>query len=235
MAEFDRYAHRYAAGMDNPVKRLVGRSADQFIDVKARWLMRHLAAAPGVPPSVRLLDYGCGTGTMLRALERRGFRGTLVGCDASAGMLEEAARYWPPGDVPALHMMERGHAPVPDASFDVVVASALLHHTPPEAREPLLDDAVRVLAPGGRLAVFEHNPLNPITRWVVRRTPIDRNATLVHASEVRRLLVRLGLRRVITRFVMFVPPRLSRLSELERHLGRLPLGGQYVVVGERRR
>ena len=39
-AEFDRHAATYDGGLDNPVKRLMGRSADQFIAVKARWLLR---------------------------------------------------------------------------------------------------------------------------------------------------------------------------------------------------
>ena len=40
-AEFDDYAAEYKGGLDNPVKRLLGNSPDQFIAVKARWLMRH--------------------------------------------------------------------------------------------------------------------------------------------------------------------------------------------------
>jgi SAM-dependent methyltransferase len=231
--KFDRYACRYTAGMENPVKRLVGRDADQFINVKVRWLLRHLAEARGVPSSVRLLDYGCGTGAMLRALQRRRFPGTLVGCDASAGMLEEAARGWGADPMPPLHLMEHGRVPVPDASFDVVVISAVLHHTAPDERKSLLSDAIRVVVPGGRLVVFEHNPLNPVTRWVVRRTAIDQDAVLVYAPEVRRLLASLGLTALLTRFMMFVPPRLEWLSALEHRIGRVPLGGQYVVVGER--
>ena len=34
--------------------------------------------------------------------------------------------------------------------------------------------------------VFEHNPLNPVTRFVVARTPIDPNAILLRAAEVMR-------------------------------------------------
>ena len=39
-AEFDKHAASYDGGLDNPVKRLMGDSADQFIAVKARWLLR---------------------------------------------------------------------------------------------------------------------------------------------------------------------------------------------------
>ena len=39
-AEFDRHAAAYDGGLDNPIKRMMGDSADQFIAVKARWLLR---------------------------------------------------------------------------------------------------------------------------------------------------------------------------------------------------
>ncbi|MBV8408746.1 MAG: hypothetical protein JOY64_14015, partial [Alphaproteobacteria bacterium] len=65
-AEFDRHAVGYDGGLDNPVKRLLGNSADQFIAVKARWLLRR---EPGLKSGrLALLDYGCGAGDLLRVL-----------------------------------------------------------------------------------------------------------------------------------------------------------------------
>ena len=49
-------------------------------------------------------------------------------------------------------------------------------------------EAARVLRPGGVFAIIEHNPLNPATRLIVRRLPMDRNAILLGARETRRLL-----------------------------------------------
>ena len=58
--------------------------------------------AATAPPCVRLADLGCGSGASTRALlnatQARGVRATIVGVDASAGMLEQArAKSWPPG------------------------------------------------------------------------------------------------------------------------------------------
>ncbi|HEX4147586.1 MAG TPA: hypothetical protein VHY20_01305, partial [Pirellulales bacterium] len=39
-AEFDQYAAGYGAGMENPLKQLAGNSAEEFIDVKVRWLLK---------------------------------------------------------------------------------------------------------------------------------------------------------------------------------------------------
>ncbi|HJQ84554.1 MAG TPA: class I SAM-dependent methyltransferase [Candidatus Binatia bacterium] len=233
MVEFDEYASGYTAGMEHPLKRLVGRDADAFLAVKARWLARHLRGAGATAAPLRLLDYGCGIGAFLRALREVGLRAEMAGCDASAGMLEEAVKRWDDATVPTLRLVREERAPFESASFDVVVLSSVLHHLSAEQRPRLLGDALRLLAPRGRVVVFEHNPLNPVTRWVVRHTPIDRNATLVFPWQARRELARLGAAHVTTRFLLFFPPRLAALSRRERWLARVPLGGQYVVVAEK--
>ena len=45
-AEFDAYAAGYTGGMDNPLKRFVGASPEQFLDVKARWLLDDCGGPP---------------------------------------------------------------------------------------------------------------------------------------------------------------------------------------------
>src|SRR6266481_9730362 len=96
-AEFDKHAATYDGGLDNPVKRLMGNSPDQFIAVKARWLLRRESGLRG--GSLSLLDYGCGAGDLMRVLARlignKGARAAFTGCDVSSGMLAEAAKRWP--------------------------------------------------------------------------------------------------------------------------------------------
>jgi hypothetical protein len=86
-----------------------------------------------------------------------------------------------------------------------------------------------VLRRGGRIYVFEHNPFNPLTQWVVRHSPIDENAVLLRPSEVRLGLGRAGASAVRTDYIMFTPPRLRFLRPIDKALAWLPLGGQYVV------
>src|SRR5262245_26759092 len=176
-AEFDAYADGYGAGMDNGLKRFVGKSADTFLWVKARWLCRFLARhrrQNGVP--VKLLDYGCGVAAFLRQLKQLGFAGELRGCDISRGMLIEAERAWDLGPLPPLDLVPGTVLPYPDQQFDVVVACAVVHHVPLQDRTTVYREIARVLSPGGSFVLFEHNPYNPITQWVVRHTPIDQNA-----------------------------------------------------------
>ena len=97
-------------------------------------------------PGRRLLDVGCGPGTVARAAHRAGF--TTVGLDADASMLSLARRKAPQvalvhGALPRL--------PCADEQFDAVAANFLVNHTPdPRAA---LRELRRVTRPGGRLVV----------------------------------------------------------------------------------
>lgn len=230
-AEFDAYAADYEAGMDNSMKRLVGRDAESFIELKADWLLRAMRRdlPRRQPTAIRLLDYGCGVGTLLRVLRQAGFAGSLAGCDVSAGMLTEAGRRWSSGPLPELAVIEQGVAPFDSARFDIVVLSAVLHHVEPPVRHLVYADALRLLKPDGRVCIFEHNPYNPVTRWVVQRTPIDRNAQLLYPGEVKAGLAEAGASRLTTQYIMFFPPRWKLFRPVERRLHWLPCGAQYAV------
>ena len=228
-AEFDAFAPGYDAGMSDPVKRIVGGSADTFLEHKADWLLRNL------PVSGRLLDFGCGTGGFLRALCRRGAPAELVGCDVASGMIEEARRRWDGGSLPDLRAVAPGALPFADAEFDLVTAVCVLHHIAPAERPAIARELLRVVRPGGAVIIFEHNPRNPITRWMVARAPIDANAVLLRSEECDRLLRGVGAAECRTDYILFFPPTIGPLSRLERLLGRVPLGGQYATVGTRAR
>jgi SAM-dependent methyltransferase len=102
---------------------------------------------------MRLLDVGCGPGSITRGLAERVAPGEVVGLDASPEMLAVAS-----ADVTARHLpnlrYEAGSVyalPFADASFDVVFAHQVLqHHAEPEAA---VAEMLRVLRPGALIAV----------------------------------------------------------------------------------
>ena len=89
------------------------------------------------------------------------------------------------------------------------------------------------MAPGGLLALWENNPFNPGTRWVMKRLPFDRDAVLLAPSETSWLLRSSGFDVIEIRHHFFFPRALAMLRPVERVLRRVPLGGQYVVLAQR--
>ncbi|HJO04267.1 MAG TPA: methyltransferase domain-containing protein [Acidobacteriota bacterium] len=108
-----------------------------------------LAEAAGIDPSYRVLDVGCGTGVVTRAVAGLlDDSGAVLGIDINDGMLDVARRRspeidWRLGSVEAL--------PFDDQSFDAVVCQFGLMFF--EDQPAAIREMVRVLRPGGRLAV----------------------------------------------------------------------------------
>jgi ubiquinone/menaquinone biosynthesis C-methylase UbiE len=127
-------------------------SAQSEIAVRNEYL-EMLAAAPGE----RVLDVGCGSGAVTRALARRiAPGGYVVGMDACASLLKIARELADEAGVGENIEFKVGDCralPLPDASFDCVLAATMLSHVP--GPERALAEMVRVTRPGGRIGVFD--------------------------------------------------------------------------------
>ena len=230
-AEFDAHADGYDGGQGNPIKALVGQNADDFVNVKVKWLLRYWPQLR-TNPALSLLDYGCDTATLPRLLRAAGVPARMTGTDISSGMLREAERVWPEGSPPpALHVQNGADTGLPGGDYDLITISAVLHHVPLAERPAVWRELHRLARPGGRLVVFEHNPWNPVTSYVVKRTPIDFDAILLPPPEVTAALRAGGWDDIRCSHLMFLPPKLGGLATLtERMFFWLPLGGQYAVT-----
>lgn len=112
-----------------------------------------LAELAGDVAGLRVLDAGCGAGPICADLRAGG--AIVTGADASAGMLEQARlRLGADADLVVADLGEP--LPFDDDTFDLVVASQVLHYL--EHWGPTLDEFRRVLKPGGRLVVSEEHP-----------------------------------------------------------------------------
>jgi len=123
-----------------------------------------------IEPGDRVLDLACGPGNFTRDFARAAGDGLVVGIDASASMLEVAVRDSSADN--AVYMRgDAGALPFRDGSFDAVCCFAALYLI----EEPMraLAEIVRVLAPGGRIALLTScsRGLLPagVTAEVVRR------------------------------------------------------------------
>jgi SAM-dependent methyltransferase len=224
--EFDRVGDRYEELVEQSIG-FCGREHDFYLEAKAHALLDLVRRRLGNPADVRVLDVGCGVGGMHRHL--RAF-GELEGADPSEAMID-AARVANP-DV-RYHVAPGERLPLSDGAVDLTLAVAVLHHVEPEARTRLLRELARVTRPGGLCVVFEHNPLNPLTRLAVARCEFDEDAVLLGPREAERRMRAAALQPTERRYILFFPWRGRAWQRAEAALRRVPLGAQYYVAASR--
>jgi SAM-dependent methyltransferase len=119
---------------------------------------------------------------------------------------------------------------VPGAAIDLAFSNGVFHHIRPADRPSTIDYIYRALRPGGIFALWENNPWNPGTRYVMSRIPFDRDTTPLSASETRGLLRAGGFEILRTDYLFVFPRFCSWFRALEPRLSGLPLGAQYQVL-----
>jgi SAM-dependent methyltransferase len=176
--------------MDEAERGQVARGAAEvyeefFVPALFQQWAGRVADAAGIEPGQQVLDVACGTGVLARtAAERVGPAGTVVGVDVNDGMLAVAQRTapaitWKQGRAEAL--------PVDSGSFDVVFSQFGLMFF--EDKRTALQEMLRVLRPGGQLAVAVWDALDRTPGYaamadLLRRLFGDEVAQALHAPYV---------------------------------------------------
>lgn len=118
-----------------------------------------LARTLNIRPHHRLLDIGCGPGSLLRHLARQiPFETPPVGLDVSAAMLRLGRRQSEASAPVALLGASASSIPFADESFDLVLASHMWKHLSDRALLHNLLEVKRVLRPGGSYVAWEFSP-----------------------------------------------------------------------------
>jgi ubiquinone/menaquinone biosynthesis C-methylase UbiE len=105
----------------------------------------------------RVLEVGCGTGSLaLAAAQRVGAAGDVYGIDPAPKMIELAQRKAiKKGTKVDFRIAAIEALPYDDHSFDIVLSSLMMHHLPDHLKSVGIAEIYRVLKPGGRLAIVE--------------------------------------------------------------------------------
>jgi ubiquinone/menaquinone biosynthesis C-methylase UbiE len=112
-----------------------------------------------IQPDQRILDLGCGTGTLMVLLKRRYPSAQVVGIDPDANALRRAKTKARRAAVSV--QLDEGFAdelPYKEASFDRVISSFMFHHLEDAEREKTLAEVLRVLKPGGSFHLLDFVP-----------------------------------------------------------------------------
>jgi len=151
-----------------PRRRDFRRAKEDFVHELVRW-----SGLDQLPPGSRVLDVGCGIGGSARILARD-YGLDVLGISISPGQIRRAQELTPAGLSCRFAVMDALDLDLPDAGFDAVWSVEAGPHMPDKQR--YADELLRVLKPGGRLAVADWNrrdpgvrPLNGLERWVMHQ------------------------------------------------------------------
>ena len=227
MADFDAYADSYRDAVASSIS-FSGREVDYFARRKAEQLLELTNRIVGDPADLSVLDVGCGIGTTDGFLTPRFCE--VHGIDPAAEAVEHAAAANPEAHYQAY---SGATLPIASATHDVVFAACVLHHIPVAEQAAFAHELRRVTRPGGLVVVFEHNPLNPLTRLAVSRCEFDEGVELLSRRRTAALLHESKLTRIESAYIVFFPWDRRPLPTIERWMRRVPFGAQYYVAGRR--
>jgi ubiquinone/menaquinone biosynthesis C-methylase UbiE len=142
---------------------------------RERAFKRRLVSVARIEPGHRVLDLGCGTGTLALMIKQASPKACVVGLDLDAKILAIARRKLERAGADVA--LERGSATAPPfapESFDRVLTTLMLHHLTTAQKREALVAVRRLLRPGGELHIADwgrpHNPLMRVAalsfRWL---------------------------------------------------------------------
>jgi SAM-dependent methyltransferase len=225
--EFDTYTENYDGALAKGLA-ISGENKDYFARSRVAWLSNRLNESHVTPKLV--MDFGCGIGSSSTLLLDLLKVESYLGVDQAAKLLDKARQAY---GAERRHFMLVGQYS-PCEEIDLVFSNGVFHHIPIDDRAAAVDYIYRALRPGGLLALWENNPWNPGTRYVMSRILFDRDAIVLSPLEIRKLLCARGFEILRTDFLFIFPRILRWLRWIEPYVARLPIGAQYMVLGRKR-
>ena len=184
---------------------------------KAKIAKRELAFDPN-----KILDFGCGIGSMLKFLKENFKNSEFYAFDESLKSLEHIKLNYP--DVNCLYDLNTIE------KFDLVILSNVIHHVKSGERNNFFKKIYNLLDDNGKLLIFEHNPYNPITLRVVANCEFDIDAELIKKKNLIKLCNENNFQLQKSGYIHFFPSKLKFFFNLERYLKWFFLGAQYFCI-----
>lgn len=217
--DFDEYVREYDRLLNKNLS-FFSRDDSYFCRYKAQLIKKYSRHKPS-----KILEFGAGIGRNIPFIKEIFPESEIFAYDVSQKSLDYLASKYPYAGIIRDFSGFR-------ESFDLVFCSVVYHHIPVADRQKATDGIYKSLKKGGELFIFEHNPLNPVTRKLVERCPYDEDAVLLGPRDMKAMASASGFSSFMVRYYLYFPPALG-LSMFEKFLYLLPLGGQYMLKAEK--
>ncbi|MBP6385836.1 MAG: class I SAM-dependent methyltransferase [Pseudarcicella sp.] len=225
---FDQHAHQYREVHNESLSK-VGFDSYYISEQKVR-VLKQVKLVQESTRINKILDIGCGDGGMAIYFRKHFPNASYYGIDIS----EESIKIANDRQLENCDFRHSSGEKIPfdDHTFDLVMIAGVVMHVPKESHADFLKEANRILAKDGIMAIFEHNPYNPVTRRIVKLCPFDQRVVLSSPSYLKNILANFGQKNTETRFSLFFPniSIFKYMLPFEKQLYFVPLGGQYCLA-----
>jgi ubiquinone/menaquinone biosynthesis C-methylase UbiE len=156
---------------------------------------RQLVELAGVRQGERVLDVGCGTGSLAIAASRAvGKSGSVIGVDPSPEFIvRAAAKARRARTEPTFQAGTAQNLPLEDNAFDVVMCTFVLHQLPPDSLHRAVAEMARVLETGARALIVDIGGEQVARQTVHVRAAARHGVHLFDLREATPLLAHVGL------------------------------------------
>ena len=213
---FDNYADNYKDYITKSLGNLEN-NLNYYHLKKSEILKKELGYQPK-----KILDLGCGVGTMLELLIKSFQGSTFYAYDESKKSMDYIKKKFP--KINHLDNLETNE------KFDLIFISAVVHHVKSGDRDDLFKNIYNLLSPNGVMFVFEHNPYNPVTLKMVTNCEFDADAELIKKNDLINLCKKSNFKIIKSGYIHFFPSKLGFLFKFENYLKWFFLGAQYFCL-----
>lgn len=220
--EFDKHSKSYNDIHRNNLN-LIGESTDFFHMYKIKYLFNFCKKNNFVPK--KILDFGCGIGNSVPYIKKYFPNSEIVCFDSSKKSIAELERHHK-----SIICLSEDKNKLKEYKFDLIFCSCVFHHIPKIEHVDLLNFFYEIKNKNSKVVIFEHNPLNPITRYLVNNCPFDKDAILLSFCDFKRIIQKTSLNIERKAYHVFFPSTLKIFRKYERFFEKIPFGGQYSII-----
>lgn len=228
MSDFDEVADGYEQITDEAMG-LPGNDHDYFERYKMRYLKPLFEKRKKeTGRKIKLLDYGCGVGLMAETIFKTIPEVIIHGFDVSSRSIANVKPWLKSGGNRFTSELKEL-----DYDYDFALLCTVMHHVELDERAQVVQNIYERLSPGGGLIILEMNMKNPLVKSFIARIPYDKDAIMLTTKEAETYLKEGGFKNVWSKYIVFFPKQLAHLRFLDKYLGWVPLGAQFITAGEK--
>lgn len=221
---FDEVAEDYRQ-IHNENLQSTGLTSDYFAEMKILKIKNNI----NKKDKIRILEVGCGDGKLAEYINKYFENYDYIGLDISSEEIKIAKDK----NIKNTNFIAYdGYAfPFEKDSFDIIILAQVLHHIGWDNHNNILSQCYKVLDKEGNLFIFEHNPINPFTKQIVRTCVFDKDAKLLPHKYIKNILKENKFNIIDFEFITFFPNKFifKYLIKYEYLLKKCIFGGQYYI------